>query len=114
VAFEEEKLEALVMLQGVEQGTMEPEESFELLNKADPTLVYFIFKWIKKHYHRDHEAVDIVRPRLSALCNEHRSLTRRAKSGEDDPVVGWFEGTHRYSELTAEEFIEIIVEKLEG
>ena len=28
---------------------------------ADPTLVYFIFKWIKKYYHRDHEESEIVR-----------------------------------------------------
>jgi hypothetical protein len=112
--FEEEKRDALTMLRGIELGEMTPDESFHLLDKADPTLVYFIFKWIKKFYHRDHEASEIVRGRLSQLTNAHRSLTRKAKEGETDPVVEWFEGSHRYSETPAEEFIDLVVDKLEG
>ena len=112
--FELEKLEALTILLGIVQGTMTTDESFAMLDKCDPTLVYFILKYIKKHYHRDHDDYDMVRPRLSELKNSHRSITRKSKSGEDDPVVEWFEGTHRYSELTPEVFIDLIIEKLEG
>lgn len=102
------------MLTGIEQGLMTPDEVAPLLEAADPTLVYFIFKWIKKHYHREHDDFEIVRARLNDVRNSHRSLTRRAKEGEEDPVVEWFEGSHRYSELEAAEFVDIVVEKLEG
>lgn len=114
MAFEEEKREALTMLKGIELGLMTPEESHVLLEAADPTLVHFIFKWIKKHYHRDHEMADEVRRRLSDVLNSYRSLTRKAKAGEADPIVDWFEGTHKYRDLSAEEFIDVVVDKLEG
>ena len=114
LSFEDEKQEALKMLQGIELGSMTPEESFQLLDDADPVLIHFIFKWIKKHYHRDHEMADEVRARLKDVQNSYRSLTRKAKAGESDAIVDWFEGTHKYRDLPAEEFIDIIVEKLEG
>ncbi len=114
LAFEEEKHAALTLLQGIEQGLMAPDQSYELLNEADPTLVHLIFKWLKKHYHRDHEQADEVRARVSELLNGYRSLTRKIKEGEADSVVDWFEGTHKYRDLSAEDFIDIVVEKLEG
>ena len=114
LAFEEEKRHALTLLRGIELGEMSAAESNAALQDADPTLVYFIFKYLKKHYHRDHDMHEVVRARLGDVRNNYRALTRRAKSGEEDPVVEWFEGTHRYSELTSTEFIDIIVDKLEG
>ena len=113
MSFEHEKQTALRMLEGIELGTMSPSESYVLLNEADPTLVYFIFKWLRKRY-REHEAGDAVLGRLREVCNEHRSLTRKAKAGEEDPVVEWFEGSHSYKDLSSEEFIDLVVEKLEG
>ena len=109
-----EPLAVAKILKGIVEGTMTTQECFDLLDPADPTLVYFIFKYIKKHYHRDHDEFEVVRPRLKDIKNSHRSLTRKAKSGEDDPVVGWFEGSHRYSEMTPEDFVDVIIDKLEG
>lgn len=114
MSFEDEKREALSTLQGIELGLMTPEQSFQRLEDADPTLVHFIFKWLKKHYHRDHEQADEVWRRLKEVQNSYRSLTRKAKEGEADPIVDWFEGNYKYRELSAEEFIDLVVEKLEG
>jgi hypothetical protein len=114
LAFEDEKRDALAILTGIELGLMTPEQSFALLDQADPTLVHFILKWIKKHYHRDHEQADEVRGRLKEVLNGYRSLTRKAKEGESDAIVDWFEGTYKYRDLEAEEFIDLVVEKLEG
>jgi hypothetical protein len=113
MAFDQEKKDALRMLEGIELGTMTATESFALLDEADPTLVHFIFKWLRKRY-RDHAAADGVLGRLREVCSEHRSLTRKAKEGEEDAVVGWFESTYVYKDLEAAEFIDIVVEKLEG
>lgn len=92
---------------------MTADESYRELRDADPVLVHFIFRWLRKRY-RDHPAADGVFGRLSTLCANHRDITRHAKGGEDDPVVGWFEGTYRYKDLDSSEFIDIVVEKLEG
>ncbi|MCA9707618.1 MAG: hypothetical protein KDK70_17345 [Myxococcales bacterium] len=102
------------MLQGIELGLMTPDQSYRLLDDADPTLVHLIVKWLKKHYHRDHEQAEEVHRRLAEVLNTHRSLTRKAKEGESDPIVDWFEGTYKYRDLSAEEFIDVVVEKLEG
>ena len=111
--FEHEKKTALRLLQGIELGTMTTDESYGELRDADPALIFLIFKWLRKRY-RDHPAADGVLGRLSDLCNEHRDITRRAKAGEDDPVVNWFEGSYQYKDLEGTEFIDLIVEKLEG
>ena len=113
MSFEHEKQSALRILEGIELGTMNSAESYNELRDADPVLVYFIFKWLRKRY-RDHEAASGVLGRLANVCNEHRDITRRAKEGEDDPIVGWFEGTYKYKDLTGSEFIDIVVEKLES
>lgn len=88
-------------------------ESYRELREADPTLVHLIFTWLRKRY-RDHPAADGVLGRLAEVCAQHRDITRHAKAGEDDPVVGWFEGTYNYKDLEASEFIDLVVEKLEG
>lgn len=92
---------------------MQAEESYRELLEADPTLVHLIFRWLRKRY-RDHPGAEGVLGRLAAVCNEHRDITRHAKAGADDPVVGWFESTYKYKDLDSQEFIDIIVEKLEG
>lgn len=113
MSFEHEKQSALRILEGIELGTMESSETYGHLRDADPTLIYFMFKWLRKRY-REHEAATGVLGRLADVCNEYRDLTRLAKEGEEDPVVGWFESTYKYKDLTAEEFIDVIIEKLEG
>lgn len=113
LAFEHEKQTALRLLEGIELGTMTSDESYRELREADPTLVYLIFKWLRKRY-REHPAAEGVLGRLAEVCNEHRDITRHAKGGEEDPVVGWFEGTYQYKDLDSTEFIDLIVEKLEG
>ena len=92
---------------------MTADESYRELLDADPTLVHLIFKWLRKRY-RDHPAADGVLGRLTEVCAEHRDLTRHAKGGEDDPVVGWFEGSYSYKDLEGKDFIDLVVEKLEG
>lgn len=113
MSFEKEKEVALRLLQGIELGTMTTEESHVLLKEADPTLVYFVFKWLRKRY-RDHESAPLVMGRLNEIRNTYRSITRKAKSAEDDPLVAWFEGSHVYKDLEGPEFIDLVVEKLEG
>ena len=113
MSFEHEKQSALRILEGIELGTMTSDESYGYLRDSEPVLVYFIFKWLRKRY-RDHEAASGVLGRLADICNTHRSITRKAKEGEEDPVVGWFEGPYRYKDLTGSEFIDIVVEKLES
>lgn len=112
--FAEEKQHAFGILQGIAQGTAMADETFALLKDTEPVFVYFIFRWLKKHYHKDHDDYEFVKANLSDVRNSHRQLTRMAKDGEEDPLVEWFEGNYRYREMSAFEFVDLIIEKLEG
>ena len=43
MAFEQEQRAALRILEGIEEGTMSTNESYGLVEDADPALVYLIF-----------------------------------------------------------------------
>ncbi len=114
MAFEHEKTQARRLLEGIEHGSMTASQSYSLLRDADPALVYFIFTWLRERYHAGHPAAEGVLGRLAELCSEHPAIARRAKSGRPDPIVTWFEDAHSYRDFGSHEFVDLIVEKLEG
>ena len=113
MAFEQEQRAALRILEGIEEGTMSAADSFELVDNADPALVYLIFTWLRKRY-AQHPNADAVIGRVVAITDGHPSVTAKMKEGQADPVVEWFEDGYSYKDLDAKQFIEMIVEKLEG
>ena len=42
------------------------------------------------------------------------SIAAKMKEGQADPVVQWFEESYSYRKLESKDFIELIIEKLEG
>lgn len=114
MAFEHEKSRALALLKNLEDGSAPSGDLATRLEQADPTLVYFIFTWLRAHYRPSHPAAQGVLGRLVEVCGASPTVARHAKEGGNDPVVAWFEDAHNYRELDAESFIDSIVEKLEG
>jgi hypothetical protein len=112
MAFEQEQRAALRILEGLEEGTMNATDSAALVEDADPALVYLIFTWLRKRY-ADHPNSDAVIGRLLAISNRP-AVAKQMKEGQADPVVQWFEESYSYKDLGSKEFIELIVEKLEG
>ena len=111
--YEHEQREALRILEGIEYGSMNTSQSWTLIDNADPTLVYFIVTWLRARYAKD-SAAEGVLGRLVALTQGHPELSQILKAGEQDSVVEWFEDTYQYRDLSADEFVRIIVEKLES
>ncbi|HTE51266.1 MAG TPA: hypothetical protein VK698_10390 [Kofleriaceae bacterium] len=112
MAFEQEQRAALRILEGIEEGTMSASESQGVVEEADPALIYLIFTWLRKRY-ADHPNSDAVIGRLAEVSNRG-TIAARMKEGQEDPVVGWFEEGHSYKDYGSKEFIELIIEKLEG
>ena len=112
MALEQEQRAALRILEGIEEGTMTAAESLALVEDADPALVYLLFTWLRKRY-ADHVNSDAVIGRLVAVSGRG-SVARKMKEGQADPVVDWFEDGYSYRELGAKEFVELIIDKLEG
>lgn len=102
------------MLEGLENGTLDVSTSAQLIDEADPALVYLIFTWLRKRYGGDHPAAEGVIGRLVELSNRPGSVKAKVAEGKADPVVAWFEDSYAYRDLDARAFIALVVEKLEG
>lgn len=114
MAFEQEQREALHLLQGIENGTLPTSDASHLIDEADPALVYLIFTWLRSRYGADHPAAEGVVGRLVELTSGHGSTKAKMREGKSDPIVTWFEEEHSYKEFNANEFIALVIEKLEG
>lgn len=112
MSLEHHQREALRILEGIEEGTMSTADSFALVEDADPALIYLLFTWLRKRY-SDHANSDAVIGRLVEISSRG-SVAKKMKEGQADPVVEWFEDSYSYRTLEAKEFVELIIEKLEG
>jgi hypothetical protein len=112
MALEQEQRAALHILDSIEGGTMSAIELFTLVDDADPALLYLIITWLRKHYH-DHVNADVIGGRLVELSSKG-TIAAKMKEGQADPVVQWFEENYSYRKLEKTDFIELIIEKLEG
>ena len=114
MSFDHEKRTARNLLEAIEDGRMSAGDTFYLLKDQDPTLVYFIFSWIRAAYPSSHPAADAVLGRLGELCTKYPQAAKMAAEGGKDSLVEWFEDAYNYRDLRNYEFIDLIVEKLEG
>ena len=114
MAFEQIKQDAERILEGIEDYKLTTDQIHRLVVEADPTLVFFLFAWVRAHYPSSHPASDGVLGRLGALLTDHPDVARIAKAGGSDPVVAWFQESHSYRELQSREFIDLVVDKLES
>ncbi len=114
MAFKMEKAAAQRLLGALEDGKLGATDTFHLVEQADPTLVYFVFAWLRAWYPSSHSASDGVLGRIGELCSRYPKAARMAKDGKGDALVEWFEDSYGYRDFRAAEFIDLVVEKLEG
>ena len=61
-----------------------------------------------------HAAVEAVLGRMVELLNTYPKAVQSAREGGRDALVEWFEDTYEYRDMPSAEFVDLIVEKLEG
>ncbi|PRQ03068.1 hypothetical protein ENSA5_18390 [Enhygromyxa salina] len=113
MAFEHQRAAALRILQSIELGSLSSPELFNLIEEADPTLVYLIFTWLRVRYRSDPAAEGVI-GRMVELCKRYPSVTAQVKEGQADSVVEWFEDEYAYGDLDAQAFVALVVDKLES
>ena len=112
--FAQEQREALRLLQGVENGTLSTVDAARLVEAADPALVYLLFTWLRKRYGGEHPAAEGVLGRLGELSEGYPSVKAQMQEGKADSIARWFEEEYEYRDFGAEDFVALVVEKLEG
>ena len=85
MAFNMEKAAAQRLLGALEDGRLGATDTFHLVEEADPTLVYFVFAWLRAWYPSSHSASDGVLGRIGELCSRYPKAARMAQDGKDDP-----------------------------
>jgi hypothetical protein len=116
MSFEQEKKEGLRLLGGLENGTLTTADAFNIADKRDPLLVYFVFRFLREKYPATNASSQGVVERLVALTATYSDLVKKVKAAEHDPVREWFDDAYNMRQYfeKEDEFIEMIVEKIEG
>lgn len=111
-----EKSEAMRLLSGIENGSMNTADAYAIANKRDPLLVYFVVRYLRETYRHDQQNGSAVLNRLIDLTATYQDVQKMIKEAEADVMVTWFNDTHEIREFknNAEGYIDLIVEKLEG
>jgi hypothetical protein len=110
------KREALRLLNGIEQGTLSSADAFNVADKQDPLLVYFVIRYLREKYPAGQPTSQGVTQRLIELTSTYESITKNMKKAEKDSLREWFDDTYNMREFFGkpDEFVDMIVEKIEG
>ena len=116
MSIEQEKRDGLRLLLGLENGTLNTADAFNVADKRDPVLVYFILRYLREKYPAGTPSSQGVLTRILELTSTYSDLVKKAKAAEKDPMREWFDDTYSMREYfdNGEEFVEMIVDKLEG
>ncbi len=111
-----EKREGLRLLQGIENGNLSAADAFNIADKRDPVLVYFVMRYLREKYPAANGNSQGVITRLVEITSTYSDLVKKTKTAEKDPMREWFDDTYAMREFFGKEgeFVELIVEKLEG
>ena len=111
----DQKSEAMRLLDGLENGTMDADDSMFLAEKIDPALFYLLVKFLRACYPASDPAAEAVLGRVVQLTSSGVTLVRKFKEGEQDPISQWFEMDHTFQDFRARgrELVDVVVEKLE-
>lgn len=112
--FAQEKRAALGILKAIEDGRQSTSAIAHLMTDADPALVHLIVSWLREKYGAGHPAAEGVVGRIVELSQSSGLFRQKMSEGKRDSIVTWFEETHQYREFSSNEFIDFIVDKLEG
>ena len=108
--------ESVRFLEGLEAGTLSTGDAFIVLDQLDDVLINLMFNYFRKKASRDPDQYGGLTERLLDLSSTYPELITRMNNGAKDPVVEWFMETYSFNSFynEPEEFITIIVEKLES
>lgn len=111
-----EKREGLRLLNGLENGTLTTADAFNIADKRDPVIIYFVMRYLREKYPASSPAALGVNQRLVELTGTYDSLVSKAKKGEKDPIREWFDDTYELKQFFDKpgELIDHLVEKIEG
>ncbi|MCX6104359.1 MAG: hypothetical protein NTY08_00825 [Proteobacteria bacterium] len=116
MSFEHEKRESLRLLSGLENGNLTAADAYNLAEKRDPVMIHLVMRYLREKYPSTQAAAEGVSRRLIELTSTYDKVVSMSKKGEKDSITEWFTESHSMGEFydAPEQFIDLIVEKIEG
>ena len=116
MSLQAEIREGARFLSGLENGNLSAADLYNIADKRDPVLVYFVLRYLREKYPPSVESSQGVTQRVIELTSTYADVVKKAKSAEKDPMREWFDDTYSMRDFfdKPEGFVEMIVEKLEG
>ena len=99
----------------IEEGNSELSNAYNQLLEFDPLLTHFLLRYLHdKHPITDRNAGP--GRRLLELVTTYKDIARLANPPKNEPIIEWFEDSYNVKDFftNREEFVSLIVEKLEG
>jgi hypothetical protein len=114
--MEHVKRDGLRILTGLENGTLSSSDVYNVIEKQDPLLVYFIIRYLREKYPPQQPTSQGVTQRLLELTSTYDSIAKDMKKAEKDSLREWFDDTYEMREFFSkpEAYVDMIVEKIEG
>ncbi len=108
--------QALRLLNGLEQGGLNPAEGRIIAEDLDPVLVHLIVRFLREVYPATEPAARPVLERVVELTNAYPGIVAQAREGEADSITAWFTSEHTFAEFSnrVETLIDLVVDKLES
>ncbi len=114
--FESEIREATRLLGGIEAGSLSAADAFNIMDKQDPVLNYFIMRFLREKYPASNPASEGVLSRIVEITSTYTDLVTKMKKSETDSLRHWFDDTYEMRDFYSkqDQFVQLVVEKVEG
>jgi hypothetical protein len=111
-----EKREVFRFLQGIEDGGLPIADAYNVLRHFDPLLSYFLLRFLREKHPINDESTGAGK-RLLELVSTYEDVAKLTKAPKgDEAMVEWFNDSFNMRQFfnRPEEFVQLIVDKLEG
>lgn len=114
--MEQEIREGLRLLKGLEDGNITSADAYNIAEKRDPVLVYFVLRFLRDKYPAANPSSEGVVRRVLELTSTYPDIVKMSKKGEADVITEWFNDSYAMAEYYEEQeaLISMLVEKIEG
>ena len=107
------KQRSLRFLEGLHDGRLGISDAYELLRELEPVLQYFLIRHVREASTRN----PVAGEKLVELVGTYSDLSVKVPK-EDEILQEWFDDSHGMREFSSpekfEEFVDLILDKLEG
>ena len=108
--------ETLRLLEGIEDGNLDTQHQYNIIEKIDPILTYFVIRYLREKYKTATSSSSGVLNRIVELTSNYPKVIQFSRQGETDIMREWFDEGYKMKDYyqNPEEFVELIVDKLES